>query len=506
MTTWQIVIELFHGAKFYWRKFFVFLTLMVVVGGGIFYLYGQRPLAEIELAVGPQYGAIERVNMFVEIKENGQVLIDGKNNTRALKILPDSYEINILALREPGIFIYNFYSTIVLPKDVGPEEIKQRIYAVHGVETNRASILNSRTLAFEATNIEPRGELTLVINLPKNVLNPPWQKKMIYAISQISAKSFVIIAIALPLVTMLVMLSMIIRRQRDKIFYSSRKVLAGLPEKIPPAIVGGLIDGQLGSREIAATLIDLANRGYIYIVKKKDDFSFGKRKSLNLENLPELNNFERSLLSKIFEMGEYRSTKSDVDMRVARHIFSRKVAQVYQEIYDETVRRGYFIKNPATIHLQWRYGGIGLFFLGFIGFIVNIVVFPDPKYPLIFYVGAMIMAVVIIRLSSLMPVRSVTGTVVLRQWLQFREYLLINKPIEPSQELMDRFASFLPYAIIFGVEADWARRFLKTSFIKPDWYDSEEQVVTLERFIDGLFEIINYVGGTLDKSHDPTVQ
>jgi hypothetical protein len=286
-----------------------------------------------------------------------------------------------------------------------------------------------------------------------------------------------------------------------------RGLLGGPPEKISPAITGVLIDGAVGSREIAATLIDLAERGYIYIVNKGNgQFSFGIRRSGDLATLPGLSDFERELLAKIFLPKTYKSTVADVEMRIGRHIFSRKIAQFYLAVYNEATRLGFFVKNPAKVHLAWKYTGVGLFFLCFLGFIIGALMCADPKFSLLFCVGGMIASSVIIKFSSFMPARTNIGDGQLQEWLEFREYLTDKKPATGIETLQGKFEEYLPYAIVLGAEVDWAKRFTKERFSPPDWYDSPERVVTLESFAQQLFPLIGYVAENLARSHEPTVE
>lgn len=464
--------------------------------------------AALQFTSLPTSSSANLVNVDIQVTAGGEVLVDGKDFSKSLKILPNSYEIRILVLDEPGVYIQNFRAIMHLPGKVQPNEIKQRIIAIHGAEHNyNAYIIDSQTLAYVASAISPQGEITIVAELPKTLLSPPLGKKIVYTLSQVPAKSYIIISIILPLLTFAVMIFMIIRRRQDQIFHLSRKINNTPPTDSPPAVIGALVDGQVGAREIAATLIDLAVRGYLYITSKGDgQFSFGKRKSLALENLAELREFERILLSKIFEAKDYKSTRQDVDMRVGRHIFSRKIAQVYLNIYDEATNLGFFVQNPVRVHLYWKYAGVGLFFLGLIGFALAAIFSPDPKFILFFWAGGMAASLVIIWLAGLMPARSITGSIALRKWLEFRNYLNLNRSVEPGANIMDKFSQLLPYAVVFGLESEWARRFLKERFAKPDWYESEDRAITLENFVGHLYPIIEYVGGSLARSHEPTVE
>jgi hypothetical protein len=508
LTTWEVIRQLFGGAKIYWRKFFVFLFFVTVIGGGYYYinLY-NKVSASFDLPGVVEGDFVDARSVDITINEDGRVTAEGQNLSRNFKILPNSYEISILALDQPKAYISEFQVIMHLPGDVTKDQIQQRVYAVHGVVSHGEYLLDSRTLVYTATGITQDASYTVVAQLPKNIITPPMTKQLLFSLNQLSVKWFLILAILFPLVTIVILLIMVVRRRQDQIFYSSDKIINRPPNDTPPAVVGALTDGRVGAREIAATLIDLACRGYLLINKHNDGtFSFGKRKSLNVEFFSELREFERILLSKIFEPEHYKSTGADVDMRIGRHIFSKKIAQVYLNIYNEAIRLGYFTKNPVTVHLRWRFSGISLFFLSLLGFMDAAFFGDQSPFILLLWVSAMAAASAVIWLSGLMPVRSVTGTINLRQWLQFKRYLHLPRQIEGGAVLEDQFNKMLPYAIVFGVEAEWARRYLKERFTAPDWYESEEMVVTLESFVGGLYPIISYVGRSLDKSHEPTVE
>lgn len=507
MNTLELIKAIFHGVNFYWKKFLIFsLFAVLIVSGTLIWKSQSKTEASLQFSQVPQYATLQQQTMNIEVQENGKVYIDGKENSDVLKIFPDYYEVRILVLDNPGVFIGSFIADMHLPAPVEEGQYEQLIYAVHGVGSYNAYQADNQDLVYQAENIASTSTLTIAAHLPKNILKAPLGKRIVYNITNVPAREYLFIALTLPGISLLVMLFMIIKRRKDQIVSLNAKPADTPPAKISPAIAGVLIDGQVGNREIAATLIDLACRGYIFVIKKGKTFSFGKRKSMNLENLPELKEFEKKLLSKIFESEDYRSTKDDVEMRVGRHIFSKKIAESYLAIYQEATSLGYYVKNPAQIHRRWKYTGIVLFFVGLLGFVHSAFFAPDPKFTLIFWAGEMLASSLIIKFSGLMPARSAQGSAALNQWMAFRNYLKLKKPIEPGANISNRFIDYLPYAIVYGVEVEWAKRFFNEPYIKPDWYDSTEPVSTLESFAGGLFPLIGFVGKLLDKSHDPRVE
>jgi len=506
MTTFSFIKQVLKNTGFYWKKFFVFF-LFVALGVGGFFLWRSQSItqAAIQFSDVPQYTSESQRTADIVIQENGKVLIDGKSTPAALKIFPDYYEVRLIVFDNPGNFIDSATVTMHLPKAVNQNQVEQIVYAIHGIASYNTFMADSQTLVYQANNIAPTATLTVAAHLPKDILTPPFSKRIFYDIANVPAKSYLIIAIILPVVSLVIMLFMLLKRRKDQMVSLKAKPIFQPPQDISPAVSGVLIDGQVGAREIAATLIDLASRGFIYITKNKGNFSFGIRKSLNLDDL-KIKPFEKKLLSKLFEKQNFRSTKEDVEMRVGRHIFSRKIADTYLMIYQEVTNLGYFVKNPAQIHRRWKYTGIALFFLGLLGFAYSAFFTPDPKFTLFFWVGEMAAAAVIIKFSGLMPVRSGLGSAALLQWMAFRNYLKSKKPIEPGANLVGKYIQYLPYAIVYGVEAEWTRRFLEEPYTKPDWYESDKSVSTLENFSGGLFPLISFVGTILDKSHEPTVE
>lgn len=506
MQGWDLFKVLVGNVGLYKKKLLFFL-IFVLFSGVIFFVWQKyRPVeAAVELTP-PQSGYLDQVKMEVTVTKGAEVLINDQKNNQTLKFYQNFDEVRILVFSSPGYFIGNFQGIIHLPTP-DAQNVRQLIYAVHGVGSNRFSVLDSQTLFYEATDISPQAILTIVADLPKGMVNPSAGQRLKFQLSELPIRVWLYVGIVLPLLAIILMALMIIKRRSAQIVFISNS-LSEPPSKDPPATVGVLVSGAVGAREIAATLVDLARRGFILIVNKGEgQFSFGKKRGGDFAHMPGLLPFEKVLLDKIFLEPAYKSTLEDVEMRIGRHIFSRKVAQFYLGVYNFATTRGYFVKNPAKVHLTYKYIGIVLLFLSLLGFALGAVTGADPKFGLIFWVGGMVAAFFIIKLSPFMPARSGLGTAELKKWLAFRKYLTSKKPpLQAKEVLQNKFEEYLPIAIVLGVEVDWANRFLKEPFTKPEWYESAESTVILESFVGDFFPFIGYVAANLAKSHEPTVE
>ncbi len=506
MTTWKFLKMIGREVGVYKRKL-LFFSLLIGLGIAVYFAWQNWGAVQASIQYGAKIPikAENQILMDVKVSENGEIYINEQKKKGLIKYYQEYDELRILVFDNPGEFIAYFQATVHLPEPVSQDQIQPIIYAVHGVGFKRADLVDPQTIIYEATDISPQATLSIVANLPKGLVQPNFLQKIEYFLTNLPVKNWLMLAIILPSIVLIIMVFMLLK-QRLGLIFSFKERLDIPPEGVSPAVAGVLIDGTCGAREVAATLIDLGRRGYISIINKgKGRFSFGMRKGGDISTMPSLQPFERALLEKIFLPKGYRSTLEDVEMRIGRHIFSRRIAQFYLEIYNQATRDGYFIKNPARIHLIYKVLGVILFFICFGFFLLGAGVGADPKYGLLFWVGGMVAALVMIRIAPFMPARSSRGNQALKKWLGFRKYL--RKRARKLDDTTERkFEAYLPYAIVMGSEVEWLKRFGHQRFRQPDWYDTSEWGVTLEGFANQLFPLIGYVAHNLARAHEPSVE
>lgn len=506
MTTWQVFKTILKEVGFYRKKLIVFMLILAV---GLSFNYFWQKSKGVEASPvfsGGDKTFAQSASIDVVVTKSGQVVIDGKKENAALKFYDNYDELKIVVFSSPGYYIQSFTGTVHLPEGVEVDKIRQMIYAVHGVGSYNFQVADSQTLTYTATDISPQAVLTIVADFPKGMLQPNLKNQIELFLSQFPLEDWLYVGLVFPAVTIIVMSFMLIKRRSAQINFLS-SILREPPSADQPAVAGVLVDGTVGAREITATLIDLARRKYIFIINKgENNFSFGRRKTGDFETMPDLTSFEKALLSKIFLPPAFKSSIQDVEMRVGRHIFSRKIAQFYLGVYNQATREGYFSQNPAKVHLIYKYIGVVLFFFSFAGFLLTAWLSNGSKFSLIAWLGGMVAAFTIMKFSPFMPARSAKGTAELKKWLGFRRYLTSGKISAAKEVLQGKFEEYLPYAVVLGAEIEWANRFFEEPFVKPDWYESAERAVTLESFIGQFFPFIGYVADNLAKSHEPTVE
>jgi hypothetical protein len=252
------------------------------------------------------------------------------------------------------------------------------------------------------------------------------------------------------------------------------------PDNLKPIEAGTVADFRTDNRDITATIIDLAIRGYVKIIestkvrKLRKDL---KVYSLRLEHtdFSKLNSFETKILKGIFtkqEKGE------EIDLAAMKYKLVSTATQLRKDVREHLVSTGYFRKTPLSASLRF----FGLLALAYLASIVMTVIWNDAASKV--GIGAATAATVIflILLPSRTPkgVAAKEGIMGLKLYLETAEKKRLEKLQSPDAPYMPKsaapkrtvelFEKLLPYAMVLGVEEAWAKQFENIYKTPPDWY------------------------------------
>lgn len=437
-----------------------------------------------------------------DLQEDGSLVYDDQVLREAIKPRSDYDELRLIVLNEPTETYEYTKVEIKLPRKVIKLISEPQVIAVHGASPLSAQLVGGDTLVYEAQSVGQTSTVTVIAKFPKGYFALPPSEEIARAISSIPGMIWLIGGIALPPIALVVFLSVLFG-SRFRLF---RQNALGFrkqpPSSIAPALASVLAYGRVGPRVIMSTLIDLAQRGYINIYNRKNDFVVYKKDNEDRQ-LIKLRNFEKILLEKIFLPKQSTVGSMDVEARVGRHLFSRKISLMYLGLYDEAQDLGYFDESPARVHLRYRMIGIILFFLGLVGYLIFAIYAPDPKFVLFFWIAIVIMGNLIINFAPQLTGFSKMGQDERIEWLRFRNFLSSSASIKGNDEL---FEKYLPYAMALGVEVGWASRFVESQFVPPKWYDIATRVSGIEDFARSFIPVIDYLGDSLNISSEPFVR
>jgi uncharacterized membrane protein len=261
-------------------------------------------------------------------------------------------------------------------------------------------------------------------------------------------------------------------RGRDPQVGPVPEYVAEPPDELPPGILGTLLDERADMRDVVATMIDLARKGYMSIEETEragvlslggKDFVFRRldKPETGLEPV------EREVLAGIF-----RGNKNEVRLNDLRNKFYTQLPGIQRRLYEAMVSRGFFRSNPDTTRKLWRGIGIAMFigaiFLG--GFVSAGLSNISSLLPCVFG-GLGLTGLVAVGFGGSMPAKTRKGAEAAARWAAFRNYLTRIEKLADISQSSHLFDKFLPYAIAFGIKDSWIFKFTQQPTTPiPGWY------------------------------------
>jgi len=241
------------------------------------------------------------------------------------------------------------------------------------------------------------------------------------------------------------------------------------PDGVRPGQVGTMIDEEANTLDVSATIVDLAVRKFLVIEELEKKWFLGKP-DWRLMRLPAetdgLLPYERSLLGGLFEDGDV------VELSDLRRTFATRLERVKDALYEDVVRRKWFLYRPDKVRQTWAAIGIvallaGIAITVLLAWRTTLALLGIPLVAggLLLLVGA-----------KRMPARTATGTALTRRITGFRRVVeTADEHLARWAEQENVFTKYLPYAVVFGVTDRWARTFESLGAAQPGdmtWYVS----------------------------------
>ncbi len=319
------------------------------------------------------------------------------------------------------------------------------------------------TITYRVDALRPHEGATVEVSLPADaVARPPFYREA----GQWLGDNLVY---ALWLLVVAVCVIIWFRRGRDLPGRGSIVVQYEPPAGLTPAEVGTLIDERVDKRDLSATIIDLAVRGFLTIEQIKspwklfgDEYIFHK-----LPTKTRKRPHEKLLLRAIFESGDTARTDEMTG-------FHANLEAIKQKLYDNLNRQGYFDGNPNKVRGRFfkraLVAVIGAFILaGIVQYLIYGRLFLVPL------LTALVLSWITVGVASwVMPRKTSKGRRVWEQIYGLEEY--IRRAEVDAIEAADKqgvFERLLPYAMVFGLTERWGKAFDGIYDNPPTWYKGE---------------------------------
>lgn len=356
-------------------------------------------------------------------------------------------------------------ASIILPQHIPEGSVKASCFsgAIHSVETSCTAQVDKNIVSIVSTkSLLPNEGVTVVVGFPKNivaVLEPRlyvsfWDtftgKITLVALAILAALWYVVLPVSIPILWW--------RHGRDpkpaigvaSAWFSAPKTKDG--NALTPGETGTLVDEKADMQDITATIVHLAQRGYIKIIESEKNI-FSLKKISPMPKDEPLCSHESRLYSDIF------GALDIVNLKTAK--LSNVVEKAKTDLYEEVVADGFFDKNPQSVRTKYIVLAVLGFCTGNFGLLLSSLLF-----------------------GLQMPRKTVLGSqqaAIARSLKNFLTSQERQLSFQAKNQMM--FEKLLPFAIAFGVEKIWAKRFSDIHMKQPDWYQGYSQ----NRFNSVLF-------------------
>lgn len=352
-------------------------------------------------------------------------------------------------------------ATIHLPKEIESQQLKLICFTgEYGYKATNCKWEqpDSKTIIF--TNTKPFNAyegLSITVGLPpETIAKPtPFQKFWLYLKNNLE--------MLIPIISLIVMTLLWFFHGRDDQSVSDTVMPHYTPPKgLLPSETGTLIDESVDPKDITATIIDYAVKGYITIKELEEKSFFGTKTDYELELIKPFvheKEFEKKILLGIFNQNLKGQKKkiSKLENEFYVHVDSIKKAVIKQLIQD-----GYFAKSPDDIRATY-------YLIGSAAMIIPLFVFPVEG---MFYYA--LAGLIVLIFGRIMPYKTKKGTETYYQLKGLYEF--INTAEKDRMKFQEKnniiFEKLLPYAMAFGIVDKWAKAFDGIMKEPPSWYYS----------------------------------
>lgn len=257
------------------------------------------------------------------------------------------------------------------------------------------------------------------------------------------------------------------------------------PDELSPIEVGTIIDFKTDNKDITATIIDLAIRRYLTIIEQTKDRTLRQNLTtytLRLVNpdFSKLNEFESTVICSLFTSSE---KGEEVDLSYMKYKFSSAATRLRALVRKSLVEHSYF--RPSLFTTKRFFIGLGILAILLLA-TVSAGAFGSPTAWIAGLVCGVVIALFFFAQSASRTAKGVAAKdhiKGLKLYLKIAEADRIKKLQSPNapyaphakepERTVELFEKLLPYAMVLGVEQQWARQFESIYHTPPDWYNGD---------------------------------
>ncbi len=356
-------------------------------------------------------------------------------------------------------------SIISFPPGPGGNLRAQAFTGLYGSQSQDATVVvNGNVVKVESSGpLSMREGLTADVYISKGILTEP--SKLTFALWFLRSN----ISVLLPLWALIVMFVFWWTKGRDPKADISVAPMYEPPKEMTPAEVGALLEDSVHPRDITATLVDLAVKGYLKIEETESKALLFSHRDYTFHSLKaegewkSLEAHEQVMLNHLFPAGETQIRLSEL-----RNKFYVAIPSIKSAILAELKSKGMYSVDPDSAH-AYVLAGVVLTALPFV--ILQLLSWGSilDSMGLLFAAG-IIALIIVVLFARIMPAKSLKGVRTKVEILGLQEFITRVDADRLRRMPPDTFEKILPYAMALGIENRWGKAFQGIVQNPPTWY------------------------------------
>jgi hypothetical protein len=289
--------------------------------------------------------------------------------------------------------------------------------------------------------------------------------------------------------------------------------LSSPPSDLPPAMVflvrKSWLNKDADPHLIMVTLIDLAQKGFLGIEATEELIEFFEFDFVEYRRKEDL------LIRKGKGEPKYEFEKLLINELAGHKLFERQghiaklLPQFKKSLERESVAMGFFDKEPTESQKWVRIPSLVMFYSTFAAFGLGVtalygwaIILPLATLGIIGFLAAFVVA-------PKMSKKTWQGVREAALWDAFRNHLReVSQQMDMARDYLSVWDSYLPYAILFGLETVWINHFVEMHAPVPLWFqvaagsygqakDSDELPLTLDRVSNAFTGTCRFISNTV---------
>lgn len=317
-------------------------------------------------------------------------------------------------------------------------------------------------------DLAPGEGFTIAYGWDKGIVSPPSSfQKFLWLINLSQNWIFIF-----PIFSLLIMFNLWRSIGRDPKVREAVTVMYGPPKfnkkPMSPAEVGTLIDETLDQKDITASIVELAVKGYIKIEEINEEGMIFDSKDYYIKKIKDqdetLTPFEKKLFEHLVGSLSGRMV-SDLKNSFYVHLPSLK-----KTLYNDLIEQKVFSVNPENVRDIYIVAGLAVSIIS--AFLITSVL-GDSLGIARSIISGVLTGLPILSFAKHMPAKTRRGSSVYMEVLGFQEFL--NRAEKDHLERMkdeNLFSKYFPYALALNVADNWAKAFEGIYQQPPEWYVS----------------------------------